>query len=120
MTCAQKACLLCAGLPVPTQEIVDAVPVPVQAILGLMPPPKLAAAAQKIISCCPEARAAPEEQVLVQDIRPPLQMVFETSSNVIRRLHSSTCTCNCLDCAEHGAIKHADSIVGSVGDINNA
>ncbi|KAK9904140.1 hypothetical protein WJX75_005323 [Coccomyxa subellipsoidea] len=53
------------GLPVPTQEIVDAV----QAILGLMPPPKLAAAVQKLINCCPEARAALEEQVLLQDSR---------------------------------------------------
>lgn len=49
----------------PTQEVVDAV----QAILGLMPPPKLAAAVQKLINCCPEARAALEEQVLSQDSR---------------------------------------------------
>ncbi|CAL8470605.1 g10147 [Coccomyxa elongata] len=48
------------GLPVPTQDIVEAV----QAILGLMPPPKLAAAVQKLINCCPEARAALEEQAL--------------------------------------------------------
>ena len=63
-TC-QQACLLCAGLPVPTQDVVEAV----QAILGLMPPPKLAAAVQKLINCCPEARAALEEQVLLQDSR---------------------------------------------------
>lgn len=49
-----------AGLPVPTQDIVEAV----QAVLGLMPPPKLAAAVQKLINCCPEARAALEEQAL--------------------------------------------------------
>lgn len=50
----------CAGLPVPTQDIVEAV----QAILGLLPPPKLAAAVQKLINCCPEARTALEEQAL--------------------------------------------------------
>ncbi len=49
-----------AGLPVPTQDIVEAV----QAVLGLMPPPKLAAAVQKLINCCPEARTALEEQAL--------------------------------------------------------
>ncbi len=63
-TCTVLA-IWCAGLPVPTQDIVELV----QTVLGLMPPAKLAAAVQKLMNCCPEARAALEEQVLSQDSR---------------------------------------------------
>jgi hypothetical protein len=49
-----------AGLPVPTQDIVEAI----EAIVGLRPPAKMMAVVQKLINCCPEASAVLQEKAL--------------------------------------------------------